>query len=128
MFERQVALEKAQGYRGPATRFIARVPAGAEARAVVRDMAACILVLAALQVLLGISGSPVLAVLGIAMALPAALLFFVHSPVLALLQLAWFLLLFVAVLTLAPPRGLFATLSWVALLYLTPVQDRSVIA
>jgi hypothetical protein len=69
-------------------------------------------------VLLGISGSPVLAVLGIAIAVPAAVLFFVHSPVLALLQLAWFLLLFVAVLTFAPPRGPIATLSWVALFYL----------
>ena len=118
MFERQIALEKAQGYRGPATRFIARVPVGPEARAVVRDMAACILALAALQVLLGISGSPVLVVLGIAIALPAALLFFVHSHVIALLQLGWFLLLFVAVLTLFPPRGAIATLSWVALFYL----------
>ena len=75
MFEAEVARERAQGHRGPFTRFAGPISDPAEASRVIREMSLGLFILAALQVAVGFSQWPLLAVImGLIIAVPAALL------------------------------------------------------
>jgi hypothetical protein len=54
MFDRQLALEKQQGYRGPATRLVGPISTVHEADVVIRECALVLIVLGAVQWLLSV--------------------------------------------------------------------------
>jgi hypothetical protein len=84
VFERDLAREKAQGYRGPFTRLAGPISDANEARLVIREMSFGLVLLAALQVAHGYAKHPFAAIfIASVITLPAALLLFTLSRVAA---------------------------------------------
>ena len=106
MFEAEVAREKAQGHRGPFTRFFGPITDAEDATRVIREMSLGLLILAALQVLVGFKSSPLISVVvAMFIAVPAALLLVTRHRAAAVAVAVVGLLLFIEELTLRAAVG-----------------------
>jgi len=125
MFDRQQELERAQGYRGPATRFFGPIDDAAEAASVLRDMCLSLFLLAVL--LLGSSVRAGLVAVGASLAIivPAALLLFFRNRAFAVGLFAAVAVLTTAALVLGWIHGIFAIIFWVCVLQVAGRASRA---
>jgi hypothetical protein len=114
MFERQLVLEKRQGYRGPATRFVAPISDVVEADRVIRECSFAILALGAFQIFLTFTMGGGSVTIGIVL-IAAATLLFVTRGVLsaAVLLTVCFVLLLMQAWAIAVG---YRAIVWIALL------------
>jgi hypothetical protein len=125
MFDRQQELEKAQGYRGPATRFFGPIDDVSEAASVLRDMCLSLFLLAGLLLASSIRAGLVAVAASFVIAVPAALLLFLRSRPFAVALLIAVAALSTAALVLGWIRGIFAILFWVCVLQVAGRASRA---
>src|SRR5262245_58512597 len=119
MFEHQQELERAQGYRGPATRYFGPIEDRAEALLVVRDMSATLLLISAvLFALLWRAGWASIVIASI-LAIPSLLLLVTKSRAAAILLAAGAVGLAVWVLIRSGQPSLIRLLIWLGILAIT---------
>src|SRR5262245_22609692 len=111
MFEDQIALERAQGHRGFATRFFAPISSTAEANQVIREMSIALFGLAAFQACMSFYRGWALLVLASLIAIPVFPLMLLRSRVAAIALLVAYALL-AAVLIAVSRAWLGALLFW----------------
>ena len=125
MLDGQRDLERAQGYRGPATRFFGPIDSASEANIVLREMCVGVMLF---SLVVGVSSFRV-GVVGVIAALiiaiPAALLFVSRHRAAAIGLVLCATLVFVILLQLRAVRGILPLLLWIALLIMAGRASRA---